>query len=378
MLEIALKMLLGDKVKHLGIVMALTFASLIINQQASIFLGLMSRTYSLISDSGEADVWVMKKSVKFIDDVKPLYDSTLYRVRSVQGVKWAVPFLKSQAALKLPDGNEQSVTLIGVDDVSLVGVPPKFSEGKKGNLHVPNVIFIDVDAQNDKLMCGQKLLSLGSEIEINSKKALVGGVVEVSKTFQTKPTIYTTISRASSFLPPKAKNISYILVKKDNDVSLESVKENINKISGLKALSKNEFISLTWYYFMQNTGIPVNFGIVVLLGFIIGIAIAGQTFYNFTHDNLVYYGTLKAMGATMSQLTRMAVFQALYLGCVGYGLGVGLTAIFGFLISSTSLSFNMPLWLLFMSFVMILCISIISCVISIRTIKNLDVHSVFK
>ena len=48
---------------------------------------------------------------------------------------------------------------------------------------------------------------------------------------------------------------------------------------------------------MKYTGIPINFGIAVVLGFIVGTAIAGQTFYNFTLDNLRQFGALKAMGA---------------------------------------------------------------------------------
>jgi len=38
--RIALKMLVGDRGKYLGIIMGLTFASLLITQQSSIFTGL--------------------------------------------------------------------------------------------------------------------------------------------------------------------------------------------------------------------------------------------------------------------------------------------------------------------------------------------------
>ncbi len=42
---IALRMLVGDKAKFLGIVLGLTFAALLITQQGSIFCGLMLRTW---------------------------------------------------------------------------------------------------------------------------------------------------------------------------------------------------------------------------------------------------------------------------------------------------------------------------------------------
>ena len=72
---IALKMLLGDRAKYLGIVMGLTFASLLITQQSAIFVGLMTRTFGPITDLGLPDVWVMDPKVQFIDDINKLLSS---------------------------------------------------------------------------------------------------------------------------------------------------------------------------------------------------------------------------------------------------------------------------------------------------------------
>ena len=48
---IALKMLTGDRAKYLGIIFGVTFASLLMAQQASIFCGLMRHTTSQIRTS---------------------------------------------------------------------------------------------------------------------------------------------------------------------------------------------------------------------------------------------------------------------------------------------------------------------------------------
>ena len=47
---VAIKMLVGDRAKYLGIIMGLTFASLLITQQAAIFCGLMTRTFNAVND----------------------------------------------------------------------------------------------------------------------------------------------------------------------------------------------------------------------------------------------------------------------------------------------------------------------------------------
>ena len=82
-------------------------------------------------------------------------------------------------------------------------------------------------------------------------------------------------------------------------------------------------------YYLIYTGIPINFGITVFLGFLVGTAIAGQTFYNFTIENLKQFGALKAMGASNLRIVAMILLQAAVVGVLGYGIGVGLSTLFG-------------------------------------------------
>src|SRR5258705_9889393 len=121
---IALKMLTGNRGKYLGIILGIAIASLLIAQQSSIFCGLMLQTSGQIRDIQGADIWVMDPNVQFSDDVKPLSENDLYRVRGVSGVKWAVRLYKGQARARLADGNFQQMIVLGVDNATLVGAPP--------------------------------------------------------------------------------------------------------------------------------------------------------------------------------------------------------------------------------------------------------------
>ena len=94
------------------------------------------------------------------------------------------------------------------------------------------------------------------------------------------------------------------------------------------ALTRRQFFWKTVGYFLGSTGIPVNFGITIALGFIVGAAVTGQTLYLFIVESLKQFGALKAMGIPNRGILRMIVLQALLVGGIGYGLGVGLTAIF--------------------------------------------------
>jgi putative ABC transport system permease protein len=105
--------------------------------------------------------------------------------------------------------------------------------------------------------------------------------------------------------------------------------QRIRKIPGITAFTDKEFNDRTIDWYIKYTGIPISFGTVVILGALVGIAIAGQTFYLFVHENVRHLAALKAMGAGNMMLAEMVFLQAFTVGVTGYGLGIGLTAIFG-------------------------------------------------
>jgi putative ABC transport system permease protein len=129
---------------------------------------------------------------------------------------------------------------------------------------------------------------------------------------------------------------------------------------------------------MKYTGVPINFGIAVLLGFLVGIAIAGQTFYNFTIENLKQFGALKAMGTANTTLLRMILLQALLVGSIGYGLGVGAASIFGIVSRNSELAFRMPWQILAITAGAVTFICMVSALISIRKVMKLEPAIVFK
>jgi len=387
MLLLAIKILIGDKAKFIGIVLGLSFSSLIIVQQSSIFSGLMVRTFGFITDTAQADIWVMDKQVQFIDDVKPLRDTQLYLVRGIEGVKWAVPFYKGLLKARMRSGNFQMCNVIGIDDATLIGGPPRMREGEISDLRLVDAIIVN-KVGADEMLAENGIynpekkpvipLRVGEVLEINDRRAQVVGICDSSRTFQSQPVIYTTYNRALNYAPPERKQLSYILVKAQDGLSAKELCRRISAHSGLVAYTNGEFKKLTFDYYMKNTGIPLNFGIAVLLGVIIGMAISGQTFYNFILDNLRFLATFKAMGADNSLLTKMVLLQAVWVGFIGWGMGVGAAAIFGWFSRNSDLSFLL-IWQLYVisGFVMFL-ITGLSAWIGLNRVYRLDPAIVFK
>jgi putative ABC transport system permease protein len=374
---VAFKMLTGNPGKYLSIILGIAFSSLLIAQQASIFCGLMRLTASQIRDIRGADIWVMDPNVQFIDDLKPMSDNELYRVRGVPGVKWAVRFYKGITRGRLPDGNYQQMILLGLDDATLVGAPREIIAGSLSDLRKPDAVFMD--ERGAKELWPDDPFKLGRVFEMNDHRAVLVGICRASQTFQTFPVVYTRYSQAVKFIPPERKVLTFVLAQNESDLSAEEVCRRIEKNTGLQALTRNDFTWATIWYYMENTGIPMNFGITVLLGFVVGLAIAGQTFYLFTVENLRQFGTLKAIGVSNTRILFMILSQAAVVGLIGYCIGVGFAGAFGeFSKSVARLAFFMPWQVPAITFVAVILIVLLSSVISIWRVLILEPAVVFK
>lgn len=320
---IALRMLIGNRGKYFAIVFGIAFACMLMAQQASIFVGLMRNTTSQIRDISGADIWVMDPSVEFIDDITPLSDDDLYRVRGVSGVAWAVPLYKGLARAQFREGNFKQFIVLGLDNQTLVGAPPQMLIGSIGDLRSPDAVIID--EYGYRYLWPNQPLRIGQTFEMNDTRAHVVGICRASPTFQTFPIVYTTYDQALRYSAQERRTLSFILAKAEPGSSVDAVCQQIDRQTGRLALSQTNFAWMTITYYLRRTGIPINFGTTVLLGFIIGASIAGQTFYLFTISNLRHFAALKAMGLSNVRIIGMVLIQGFFVGLIGYGIGLGMT-----------------------------------------------------
>jgi putative ABC transport system permease protein len=323
---VALKMLTGDRAKYLGLIFAIAFSSFLIAHQSSIFGGIMDRTRSQIKDITDADVWVMDRHTQYFDEINALTDNDLYRIRSVSGVKWAVPLFKGQPRAKAPDGKFRVVILLGLDDATLVGAPRKMILGAAEDLRQPDAAIIDEAGY--RFFFPNQPLQLGKILEMNDHRARLVGICDASAPFTTFPVLFTRYSQALRFVGRERNLLSFVLVKPEPNVPIAELIKRIARATGLKAMSSEQFGWATIMYFIRNTGIPVNFGMTVMIALIVGTVVAGQTFYIFTLENLKQFGALKAIGITDRRIVGMILLQALVVGGIGYALGMGMAATF--------------------------------------------------
>ncbi len=323
---VAVRMLTGDRAKYLGLIFAIAFSSFLIAQQVSIFAGLLNRMRSQILDITDGDLWVMDPATQYVDEVYALRDDALYRVRGVQGVRWAVPLFKGQPVARALNGRFRAAILLGLDDSSLAGAPRKMVLGSIESLRDPDAVIIDL-AGYHFLFPGQPP-RLGDVLEMNDRRARIAGISDASAPFTSFPVMFTRYSLAVNYVGRQRTQMSFILAKSQPGVPAAELTKRIRAATGLRAITNDEFGWMTISYYMQHTGIPVNFGLTVTIGLIVGTVVAGQTFYIFTIENLKQFGALKAIGTTNLRIVGMILLQALLVGSIGYSIGMGMTAIF--------------------------------------------------
>jgi hypothetical protein len=111
---VALKMLFGDRAKYLMLLCGLSFPVMLIVQQGSIFLGLMIWSQSGISNVN-VEIWVTDPNISQVEEIKPIADTAVERVRTVPGVGWAVLLYKGVLRARLSNGEYHRISVVGLD-----------------------------------------------------------------------------------------------------------------------------------------------------------------------------------------------------------------------------------------------------------------------
>lgn len=373
-LRIAYKLLVNDRGKFAALLLGISFAVLLMVMMTSMFAGLMNRASATIINTGSR-IWVMDPAVNTVSNNVPLPDYVLDAVRSINGVKYAVPLYVGGGLVKLGNGDFQPVSIIGIDDTSLIG-RPELEAGNIEDIYADDAFIVVKDSEYGKLNSPK----VGTQFEINDNRALIVGIGKVaSGGLFGIPTLYTTYSRATQDLPSTRFTMTYVLVEPKTEADIPYIKQRV-AAAGYRAFTKEEFIQHTSDFYTYRTGVGINILLMTAISFIVGLSISGQTFYTFILENLDKFGALKAIGAKSGELIAMILFQATFTGLTGYGLGVGLCSI---LIAAAKLrlpdyasmvTFNN----LGLAFGMVLIITAFASYIGIRRVIRIEPFDIFR
>jgi putative ABC transport system permease protein len=371
---LALKLLVNDRAKFYSVVIGITFAVFLMVQMTSMFAGVLQRSSSTVTNVG-ATIWVMDPAVNTVANTIPLPDYLADAVRSMHGVRYAVPLYSGGGLAKLADGTFQPVNILGLDDTSLYG-RPALEKGRIEDIYGENGFIVVHDAEFHKL--GNP--DMGAEFELNDHRAVIVGIARVASSgLFGVPTLYTTYDRALQYLPQTRFTTSYVLVEPKTAADIPRIEASVAKL-GYLALTKRQFDDRIARFYTFQTGFGVSMLVMTVVSFIVGLSISGQTFYTFVLENIDKFGALKAIGAQGRELVYMILFQAGFTGVVGYGCGVGLCALVieGARLRMPDYAAVITYGNLGLAFVMMLVIAGGSSVVAARKVLGIDPFEIFR
>ena len=373
-LRIAFELLINDRTKFISLLIGITFAVFLMIEMTSLFAGVLSRASSTVINIG-ASVWVMDPAVQTVANSIALPDYVLDEVRSIPGVKYAVPLYSGSALLKLRSGTYQAANVIGLDDTSLFG-RPELLKGKIEDIFAENAFIAVDDSEFYKLENPR----IGTEFELNDHRGVLVGIAKVASSgLFGVPTLYTTYNRALQYIPNPRFTISYVLVEPKSAADVATIKQRV-QAAGYMALAKEEFVSKISAFYKYHTGFGTNLLVMTFVSFIIGLSISGQTFYTFILENLEKFGALKAIGARNRVLVRMILFQASFVSLTGYGFGVGLCALVIWMarLYLPDYAAIITPGNLLLAFVMVVIIASFSSYVGVRKVLEIEPFDIFR
>lgn len=371
-MHLAIAMLLHNRTRAIAAVVGVAVAFFLGAAQFGLLVGWVRTCTAIIRHSG-VDAWVMAEHTVAFDYGTPIPEFRVQQVRTLPEVEWAEAMLVSWTFWKLPNGKQQNVELIGLDE-GLVGGPWKMQEGDLETALEPQQVIVD-SLYQERLGIAQ----VGDEVEVLGRRAVVGARSLGVRTLTVAPFVFTSLENARRYDPwHQEDEITFVLARGRKDVPAEMLRRVIkSQVPAVEVLTSTEFAERTAKYWMLETGLGVTVVLTAGLGLTVGMVIISQTLYALTHENLSHYATLLATGFSRASLVGIVLIQATCLAACGIAVGSALLAWSTRVTASTPI----PIETTPLVYTGVLVACLLSCwgasLLSIRTIFRIDPVTVF-
>jgi len=340
LIAISWKNLVNDRLRTLVSLVGVTFAVLLMLLQSAIYLGFVGSASSVI-DHCSADLWIVKAATLNFESAPAFHERAVHRVRGVPGIEWAENLIYSFGQLKLPGGATQWAHVVGFDPRHGVGGPWKMERGSTQALMRSGTMIVDASSLG-RFQGSQ----LGDRLENFQQNMKIVGISRGTRSCTPNPVVFTSFKTAQKQIPLFQGQTNFIVAKFAKGADREAVLERLRRMRQFDVLSRDEFSRKTQHYWATKTGIGIGNGVTIILGFIVGLVILGQTMYSATMDRLEEFAALKIMGATNLQICVIIWTQALLMAAGGYMIGVLSGSLLTNLYQDQVVSMHISGWLL--------------------------------
>jgi putative ABC transport system permease protein len=373
MIDIALKMLLHDRLRFAITVAGVAFAVLLVLFQFGLFLGLLDNA-SITIEHIRADLWITSLNTPNVDFAHEFPESRVYRVRSVPGVERADNLMVTFMNVTLPSGTQEGILVYALDDFSPWGIPWHLLEGQLDDLRRGPYMVLD-DSSTSRF----GPFRVGERREVMGRRLTIIGRSQDARSFTTTPIAFLDRELGQQLVPTARGNTMYVLVKLAPGADLETVRAEIKRRLPFNDVhTREEWARISRRYWVNNTGLGFNLFITVFLGCLVGVVVVAQTLYTATMDHLKEFGTVKAIGGSNHDIYRILARQAVVSALVGFVLGLIPAMALRPFFAHKDLKLIIPPAFIALVFAGTIVFCVASAAVSFRKVSSIDPGLVFR
>lgn len=364
-----------NRARLLVTLFGVVFSAYLTLVEASLYIGMMENATSIVRHSG-VDLWVASKGVQNFDFAKPFPDGLVKLLAGRRELLWARPISLSWGYLKIRDGAQELVEIVGYDPAAPVGGPWEMASGAASDVGGGDNMIVDESA-------AQRLgeLRVGSVWEVNDRSIELVGISRSAKTFTTAPIVFTSYDVAQNIAPDRSRETvaAYIALKLRDPSDIERFAERLRRELGDKeVLTTGAFVERTILYWTVQTGMGAAFCLTALLGLVVGAGTIGQTVFANTMEHLGEFATLKAMGATARELNTIILTQAAIVAGIGFGIATPLALLSKAPLEKTGVTLAVDPQLIAALFCVTLATALAAAYFSVRRVQRLNPATIFR
>ena len=367
-----LAMQLHNRLRLLATLAGVLFAVLLSNFALGTFLGLLQKNLFL-PDNMQADIWIVPKGLRQLGQGDTIPYQAALTARGVNGVESTTPILLATRAIDTLRGQKEAIQLIGVPPPYKIGGPWNLVAGSPEVLGQPDHVILESSMRDQ-----YGNLNLQDVRELNGHRAVVGGFTSGLLPFGAAYG-FADYDFAREILSVPRDKTSFVLVSVHDKTQVTAIQAVLRReLADVDVLTKGEMASVVIRYILTATPIGVTFGAISFFGVLVGTVIVSLTMFQAVVDNLKEFGTLKALGANMWDLSVLLYTQALVNACIGSLLGVSLVAAVASLMRSPKLALQLPPLLTGGTFVVMTGVCLFAATLALMRLRKVEPAMVFR
>ncbi|MBX7193317.1 MAG: ABC transporter permease [Sandaracinaceae bacterium] len=365
------RMMFHDRAKLVGTLLGVIFATVLINQQLGILMGLLQKN-TMFVDNAAADVWIAPPSTEQFQPGRRISIYALQQARVVEGVAWAEPLLVGGTTMQLPTGGGEAVTLIGTRAPRFAGGPWNMVAGDPRSIAQADTVVFEDSQRHD--LGG---INLGSVRELGGHRVVAGGFTWGLGPFG-PPYAFGEYDTAREILHVGPDEASFILVGVRPGASPATVATRLAAIlPGTRVMTRDEF-SGTIVRALLRDQLGISFATSTFFGVIVGFVIVALSMFSAVVDNIREFGTLKAMGATSFDLAKLLFVQAVAYASVGCVIGLFLVTRMAEGMRSANLVLILPWWMFAGTFGFMVLLCMVASSLALFRVRSVEPGMVFR